>query len=210
MDGGVASYAIDVTDIDETKRLLQQHIDTHEETLHRLPVAVAIFGPDQRLKFSNKAFGRLWDLDERWLATRPSDGEILERLRDARPWVDTDRDGSGLHAGERVAFGDANFDVGRGVKVCVNASEDVQVGRPAQLQMREHHVRLQAVAVERQCLVRDAASIVRSPRVELRGGEFGKGGARRFAGCAGRRGGGVPASQQSRDQAPEQTNQLPG
>jgi len=84
MDGGVASYAIDVTDIDETKRLLQQHIDTHEETLHRLPVAVAIFGPDQRLKFSNKAFGRLWDLDERLLATRPSDGEILERLRDAR------------------------------------------------------------------------------------------------------------------------------
>jgi signal transduction histidine kinase len=84
MDSGVASYAIDVTDIDETKRLLQQHIDTHEETLHRLPVAVAIFGPDQRLKFSNKAYGRLWDLEERWLATHPSDGEILERLREAR------------------------------------------------------------------------------------------------------------------------------
>jgi hypothetical protein len=30
---------------------------------------VAIFGPDQRLKFSNKAYGRLWDLEERWLAT---------------------------------------------------------------------------------------------------------------------------------------------
>ncbi len=84
MDTGVASYAIDVTDIDETKRLLQQHIDTHEETLHRLPVAVAIFGPDQRLKFSNKAYGRLWDLDDRWLATHPSDGEILERLRELR------------------------------------------------------------------------------------------------------------------------------
>lgn len=84
MDTGVASYAIDVTDIDETKRLLQQHIDTHEETLHRLPVAVAIFGDDQRLKFSNKAFARLWDLDERWLSTHPSDGEILESLRGAR------------------------------------------------------------------------------------------------------------------------------
>ena len=84
MDSGVASYAIDVTDIDETKRLLQQHIDSHEETLHRLPVAVAIFGDDQRLKFSNKAFSRLWDLDERWLGTHPSDGEILERLREAR------------------------------------------------------------------------------------------------------------------------------
>lgn len=84
MDSGVASYAIDVTDIDETRRLLQQHIDTHEETLHRLPVAVAIFGPDQRLKFSNKAYARLWDLEERWLATHPSDGEILERLRETR------------------------------------------------------------------------------------------------------------------------------
>lgn len=84
MGDGVASFAIDVTDVDETKRLLQQHIDTHEETLHRLPVAVAIFGPDQRLKFSNKAYAKLWDLDERWLATHPSDGEILERLREVR------------------------------------------------------------------------------------------------------------------------------
>jgi signal transduction histidine kinase len=84
MGDGVASFAIDVTDVDETKRLLQQHIDAHEETLHRLPVAVAIFGPDQRLTFSNKAFVKLWDLEERWLATHPSDGDILERLRETR------------------------------------------------------------------------------------------------------------------------------
>ncbi len=84
MGDGVASFALDVTDVDETKRLLQQHIDAHEETLHRLPVAVAIFGPDQRLKFSNKAFVRLWDLEERWLGTHPSDGDILERLREMR------------------------------------------------------------------------------------------------------------------------------
>ncbi len=84
MGDGVASFAVDVTDVDATKRLLQKHIDTHEETLHRLPVAVAIFGPDQKLKFSNKAYAKLWDLDERWLATHPSDGEILERLRETR------------------------------------------------------------------------------------------------------------------------------
>ncbi len=84
MGDGVASFALDVTDVDETKRLLQQHIDAHEETLHRLPVAVAIFGPDQRLKFSNKAFGKLWDLEDRWLGTHPSDGDILERLRETR------------------------------------------------------------------------------------------------------------------------------
>jgi len=45
---------------------------------------VAIFGPDQRLKFSNKAYAKLWDLEERWLATHPSDGDILERLRETR------------------------------------------------------------------------------------------------------------------------------
>jgi signal transduction histidine kinase len=84
MGDGVASFAVDVTDVDETKRLLQKHIDTHEETLHRLPVAVAIFGPDQKLKFSNKEYARLWDLEERWLATHPSDSEILERLRESR------------------------------------------------------------------------------------------------------------------------------
>ncbi len=79
---GVASYAIDVTDVDEAKRLLQQHIDAHEETLDRLPSAVAIFGSDQRLQFSNKAYARLWDLDEKWLDSHPSDGDILEKLRE--------------------------------------------------------------------------------------------------------------------------------
>ncbi|MBI1213413.1 MAG: PAS domain-containing protein [Alphaproteobacteria bacterium] len=79
---GVASYAIDVTEIDDAKRLLQQHIDAHEETLDRLPAAVAIFGPDQRLQFSNKAYARLWDLEERWLDTHPSEGDILEKLRE--------------------------------------------------------------------------------------------------------------------------------
>lgn len=84
MGDGVASFAIDVTDVAETKRLLQQHIDAHEETLHRLPVAVAIFGPDQRLEFSNKAYAKLWDMEERWLGSHPSDGDILERLRETR------------------------------------------------------------------------------------------------------------------------------
>ena len=79
---GVASYAIDVTEIDDAKRLLQQHIDAHEETLDRLPAAVAIFSSDQRLQFSNKAYAKLWDLEERWLRTRPSEGDILEKLRE--------------------------------------------------------------------------------------------------------------------------------
>src|SRR4029079_12217502 len=62
LGGGVSSYASDVTKGDEAKRLLQQHIDAHEETLDRLPAAVAIFGSDKLLQFSNKASATRWDV----------------------------------------------------------------------------------------------------------------------------------------------------
>lgn len=54
------------------------------EALDHLSTAVAIFGPDTRLQFSNAAFRRLWELEAGWLADLPSLGEILERLRDKR------------------------------------------------------------------------------------------------------------------------------
>jgi signal transduction histidine kinase len=45
---------------------------------------VAIFGPDQRLTFYNKAFVKLWGLAETFLDKHPSDGEVLDRLRETR------------------------------------------------------------------------------------------------------------------------------
>jgi signal transduction histidine kinase len=45
---------------------------------------VAIFGRDQKLTFYNKAFVRLWGLPETFLDRHPTDGEILDRLRDGR------------------------------------------------------------------------------------------------------------------------------
>lgn len=81
---GVFSFARDVTELDELSRTLQQHLDAQRDTFNNLPVAVAIFGADQRLNFANKAYAELWGLDSAWLETRPSDGDILERLRDRR------------------------------------------------------------------------------------------------------------------------------
>ena len=49
-----------------------------------LQTAVAIFGPDQKLIFYNRAFVKLWGLPESFLDRHPSDGEILDRLREAR------------------------------------------------------------------------------------------------------------------------------
>jgi len=55
------------------------------DAVTRTPLGtVAIFGKDQKLAFYNKAFVKLWDFPESLLEKHPSDGEILDRLRDAR------------------------------------------------------------------------------------------------------------------------------
>ena len=76
--------AQDVTEVAAAEARLQQHADAHADTLDKLQTAVAIFGKDQKLSFYNKAFVKLWGLPETFLDKHPSDGEILDRLRDAR------------------------------------------------------------------------------------------------------------------------------
>jgi signal transduction histidine kinase len=83
-DGAILGTAIDVTDLSDAEAKLQQHLDAHADTLDKLTTAVAVFGSDQRLSFRNRAFVQLWDLPEEWLDTGPTDGEILDRLREMR------------------------------------------------------------------------------------------------------------------------------
>ena len=47
---------------------LKRHIQAHASTLDKLDTAIAIFGPDQRLRFHNSAYAELWSLDPDWLA----------------------------------------------------------------------------------------------------------------------------------------------
>lgn len=83
-DGRVVGAAIDVTEVATAEARLQQHIDAHADTLDKLATAVAIFGRDQRLTFFNRAFVTLWGLSDQWLETHPTDGEILDKLREMR------------------------------------------------------------------------------------------------------------------------------
>ncbi|HAJ46246.1 MAG TPA: tyrosine protein kinase [Alphaproteobacteria bacterium] len=82
VEDGYATFAVDVTEMDDLRRQLQQAAETNETTLNRLTTAVAIFGPEHRLVFANHAYAKLWGLDEGWLASGPSEGDVLERLRD--------------------------------------------------------------------------------------------------------------------------------
>jgi signal transduction histidine kinase len=83
-EGGSAGFAIDMTDLETAQNELRRHIQAHASTLDKLATAVAIFGPDQRLRFSNAAYSALWSLDTQWLAEQPTDAEILDRLRETR------------------------------------------------------------------------------------------------------------------------------
>ncbi|UKJ74100.1 PAS domain-containing sensor histidine kinase [Azospirillum brasilense] len=86
-DGGgtlVVGYALDVTAVEEMRGELSRHLAAHGEVLERLGAAIAIFGADTRLTFFNQAYARLWDLEESWLRSQPTHGEILEELRTRR------------------------------------------------------------------------------------------------------------------------------
>ncbi len=83
-EAGIVGSAIDVTAVAAAESSLQQHKDAHADTLDRLATAVAIFGRDQKLTFYNRAFARLFDLAETWLDSHPSDGDVLDRLREGR------------------------------------------------------------------------------------------------------------------------------
>jgi signal transduction histidine kinase len=77
-----AAVAIDVAALETAQGELDRQVAAYKRTLDRVATAVAIFGPDQRLNFFNAAYRELWQLDPEWLATRPTDSEILDRLRE--------------------------------------------------------------------------------------------------------------------------------
>jgi signal transduction histidine kinase len=52
--------------------------------IDNLRTAMAVYGPDMRLRSFNEAFATLWELDPGWLDGGPDLGQILERLRESR------------------------------------------------------------------------------------------------------------------------------
>jgi signal transduction histidine kinase/HAMP domain-containing protein len=83
-EDGTIGFALDCTEVESARSELRRHTTAHTAVLEILSAAVAIFGPDKRLKFFNGAFAALWGLDTAWLASEPMFGEILERLHESR------------------------------------------------------------------------------------------------------------------------------
>jgi signal transduction histidine kinase len=78
---GSAGIATDVSDIESMREEQQRTIQSHANTLDRLTTAVAIFDVNQKLRFFNQAFQKLWDLEHGFLDSAPDNALLLDRLR---------------------------------------------------------------------------------------------------------------------------------
>ncbi len=81
---GTVGIALDATAQEDARAELDRHDEAHALVLERLGTAIAVFGADQRLRFHNTAFARLWLLDDAWLESEPDYATVLEVLRDRR------------------------------------------------------------------------------------------------------------------------------
>jgi len=81
---GSAGIAVDATRIEASEAALSRVVDFHNRTLDQLATAVAVFGPDRRLRSYNAAYRALFGLDAGFLDSLPDEGAILEQLRVTR------------------------------------------------------------------------------------------------------------------------------
>lgn len=80
---GSAGMAMDVSEIASVREEYERMVRSHAETLDQLNTAVAIFDTDQKLRFYNQAFQKLWELEPGFLASAPDNTLLLDRLRSA-------------------------------------------------------------------------------------------------------------------------------
>jgi len=74
----------DITSNSMLRKELQMHIAAQADLLESTANASAIYDSRTRLMFFNQSFVKLWGLDEKWLLTQPTYGEVLEKLREKR------------------------------------------------------------------------------------------------------------------------------
>jgi signal transduction histidine kinase/PAS domain-containing protein len=81
---GVFGFALNVTAEEDKETEIKRHAASQREVLEHLGSGIAIYGPDTRLEFYNRAYLRLWHAEEAFLDSKPTFGEILEDQRTRR------------------------------------------------------------------------------------------------------------------------------
>jgi PAS domain-containing protein len=87
-ENGSLAFAFDRSAEDSLERKLKRHLSLYREVLETLSAGVTVYGPDQRLRFFNHAYARMFGMDESWLSSEPSIGEVLDDLNRRRLLVE--------------------------------------------------------------------------------------------------------------------------
>lgn len=80
---GVAGYAIDVEELEQSRTAFKRFADAQRDLLDRLSAGVAQFDAGHALTFYNQAFMRLFAMKPEWLAEGPEFNRVLERMRES-------------------------------------------------------------------------------------------------------------------------------
>ncbi|ANT49330.1 sensor histidine kinase [Mesorhizobium amorphae] len=78
---GSAGLAYDTSATETIRGEYERTVRSHADTLDQLNTAVAIFDTDEKLRFFNQAFQKLWNLDSGFLHSAPDNALLLDRLR---------------------------------------------------------------------------------------------------------------------------------
>jgi signal transduction histidine kinase len=78
---GSAGLASDTSATETIRGEYERTVRSHADTLDQLNTAVAIFDTDEKLRFFNQAFQKLWSLDSGFLHSAPDNALLLDRLR---------------------------------------------------------------------------------------------------------------------------------
>ncbi|MBZ9676658.1 sensor histidine kinase [Mesorhizobium sp. ES1-1] len=78
---GSAGLACDTSAIEAMRGEYERTVRSHADTLDQLNTAVAIFDVDEKLRFFNQAFQKLWGLETGFLHSAPDNALLLDRLR---------------------------------------------------------------------------------------------------------------------------------
>jgi signal transduction histidine kinase len=100
---GVAGYAFDIQDLEQTRGELDRFQDAQRELFDRLSAGVAQFAPDRSLTFFNQPFVQFFGLPPEWLVDHPEFDRVLERMRETQRLPEA-RDFPGWKAERRAWF----------------------------------------------------------------------------------------------------------
>jgi signal transduction histidine kinase len=82
-DQGVATYAIDMHELETARTAIRHLADAQRDMFDRLSAGVVQFGPDQRLIFCNQPFTSIFGLTPDAVATESDFDRVLDAMRDS-------------------------------------------------------------------------------------------------------------------------------